>query len=273
MKKHISALVLALALPAAALAQLPAKESAKAKAAAKDGPVAVVNGVAIPRYRSDMIMQQQERRGAKDSEQIRAQIRDLLINNELLAQEGARSGLAKKQDVQRQIELTRQEVIANAVVDDYLRTHPVSDAEVQKAYDSAKAQTGDKEYKVSHILLGNEADAKAVIAELKKGAKFEDLAQKRSLDEGTRPNGGDLDWTLPSNLDKAFADAMMKLEKGKITETPVRTRYGYHVIRLDDVRQVNFPPLEQVKQQLHQRLVAQRIDTLLHDLRAKAKIE
>ncbi|MEW6689841.1 MAG: peptidylprolyl isomerase [Pseudomonadota bacterium] len=269
MKKLIFAMTLV--APALALAQLPGKEPAKAPAAG--GPLATVNGVAIPRHRLDTIVRIQTERGAKDSEQLRAQIREILINNELLNQEASRSGLAKRQDILQQLDLNRQEVIANAVVNDFIRTHPVSDADVRKEYDRARAQTGDKEYRARHILVANETDARAVIADLKKGAKFEEIAQKRSLDEGSRPRGGDLDWTLPGNLEKAFADAMVKLEVGKITEAPVRTRFGFHVVRLDEVRPVKFPELEQVKQQIQQRILQQRVEAMVRDLRAKAKIE
>lgn len=271
MKKQL--FLLALLLPSLALAQLPTKEPAKPAAAAKDGPLATVNGVQIPRNRIELVVRQQVERGAQDNEQLRAQVREALINNELLIQEANRSGIAKKAEVQQQIDLTRQEVIANAMVAEHLRARPIADADIQKEYDRARATTGDKEYKARHILVATEEDAKSVLADLKRGVKFDEIAQKRSLDEGTRPRGGDLDWNVPSNFDKAFADAMMKLEKGKMTEAPVRSRFGFHVIQLDDVRPVSFPPLAQVKPQIQQRLVAQRVDALIRDLRAKAKIE
>ena len=264
MKKQIFALVLV--LPSLALAQAPAKPAAT-------GPVATVNGVQIPRSRLDIVVRQQTTRGAQDSDQLRTQLREALINNELLIQEANRSGIAKKADVQQQIDLVRQEVIANAVVTEYIRTHPIGDGDVQKEYERAKAQTGDREYKARHVLVANEEDAKSVLADLKKGAKFDEVAQKRSLDEGSRPKGGDLDWNVPSNFDKAFADAMVKLEKGKMTDTPVRSRFGFHIIMLDDVRPVNFPPLAQVSQQIQQRLVGQKVDGLIRELRGKAKIE
>jgi peptidyl-prolyl cis-trans isomerase C len=279
-------IVLALALaPAFAFAQLPTKEPTKepakapakpaaaAPAAAVTGTLATVNGVAIPRQRLELVVRQQVARGAQDTEQLRAQVREALINNELLIQEANRSGLAKKAEVQQQIDLTRQEVIANAMVGEFLRASPVSEADVQKEYERAKAQTGAREYRARHILVSTEDDAKSVLAELKKGAKFDDLAQKRSLDEGTRPKGGDLDWNVPTNFDKAFADAMVKLEKGKMTETPVRSRFGFHIIQLDDVRNVDFPKLEQVKQQIQQRIIGQKVDGLIRDLRGKSKIE
>jgi peptidyl-prolyl cis-trans isomerase C len=278
-------LAIALCVPAAfsspALAQqLPTKEPAKPAAApAKPapvpatGPVATVNGQAIPRERLNAVVRQNVSRGAQDSEALRAQAREALINNELLVQEANRNGVAKRAEVQQQIDLTRQEVIANAMIADYLRARPISDADIQKEYDRARSQTGDREYRARHILVASEDDAKAIIAELKRGGKFDDLAQKRSIDEGTKGRGGDLDWNVPSNFDKNFSDAMVKLEKGRMTEAPVRTRFGFHVIQLDDVRPVSFPKIEQVRNQLQQSLVSQRVDALLRELRGKAKIE
>ena len=158
-------------------------------------------------------------------------------------------------------------------VTDWLRSHPVSEAEIQKAYDAAKAKAGDKQYKVRHILLDSEAAAKKVIAELDKGAKFEDLA-KQSKDAGTRDRGGELDWMTPGgNLDKTFSDAMVKLGKGEYSKTPVRTRYGYHVIQVEDVRPLKFPPLDDVKARLQRQLQQEELRKLLDDLRAKAKIK
>jgi len=260
----------ALLLPCLALAQVPAKEPAKPAAS---GPVATVNGVQIPRQRLEMVVRQQTARGAQDNDRLRAQVREALINNELLIQEANRSGVAKKPEVLQQLDLSRQEVIANAMVAEHIRSRPISDADIQKEYERAKVQTGDKEYKARHVLVSTEEDAKNVLAELKKGTKFDEIAQKRSLDEGTRPKGGDLDWNVPSNFDKAFADALVKLEKGKMTEVPVRSRFGFHVIVLDDVRPVNFPPLAQVRQQIQQRLVGQRVEVFIRELRTKSKIE
>jgi peptidyl-prolyl cis-trans isomerase C len=273
-----SILALALCLPALATAQLPTKEPAKAppKEAAKapaTGPVATVNGVQIPRSRLDLVVRQQAARGGQDNEQVRAQLREALINNELLQQEAVRSGIAKRPEVMQLLDLNRQEVLANALVGEHLKNSPITDAEIQKEYDRIKAQRGSKEYKARHILVSTEDDAKATIAELKKGAKFDEVAQKRSLDEGTRGRGGDLDWNVPSNFDKAFADAMVKLEKGKMTDAPVRSRFGFHVIQLDDERAVNYPGLQQVRQQLQQSIVGARVENLIRELRGKAKIE
>jgi len=264
MKRQIFAA--ALLLPCLAQAQAPAKPAAT-------GPVATVNGVQIPRQRLEMVVRQQAARGAQDNDRLRAQVREALINNELLIQEANRSGIVKKPEVQQQLDLSRQEVIANAMVAEHIRASPIGDADIQKEYERAKVLTGDREYKARHVLVSTEDDARNVLAELKKGTKFDEIAQKRSLDEGTRPKGGDLDWNVPSNFDKAFADALVKLEKGKMTEAPVRSRFGYHIIVLDDVRPVNFPPLAQVRQQIQQRLVGQRVEVFIRELRAKSKIE
>ena len=266
-----------LAVPALALAQaqLPTKEPAAKPAApaTREGPVATVNGVTIPRQRAEFVVRQQTARGAQDSDQLRARVREVLINNEVITQEASKAGLTKKPEVLLQLEMARQEVIVNNYVNDYISKHPVSDAEIQTEYERAKAQTGTTEYKARHILVESEDEAKRLIAELKKGGKFDDLAQKNSKDTGSKDRGGDLDWQIPGVFDKTFADAMVKLEKGKLTDAPVHTRFGYHIIQLEDIRPVKIPPLSEVKPQIQQRLVQIKVDKLVSELRAKAKVE
>ena len=266
--------VSALAACPAALAQGAAKDAGKGAAKAGSGDaVATVNGVRVPRARMDAMLQQQQVRGNADSEQVRAMVRDELINRELVAQEAAKTGVAKTPEVQTQLDLARQEVLVGAYVRDWLRKHPITDAEIQQEYDRARGQTGDKEYKARHILVETEEQAKGLIADLKKGAKFEELATKNSKDTGTKERGGDLDWNVPGVFDKQFSDAMVKLEKGKYTETPVQTKFGFHVIQLDDVRAMKFPPLADVKPRIQQQLVQGRVEQLVRGLRGKAKIE
>jgi peptidyl-prolyl cis-trans isomerase C len=260
--------------PAAKASDKPAAKSAgKASAKPAAGSVATVNGVAVPRSRIDLMMRQQAQRGGQDNDQMRALMREELINRELIAQEAGRSGIAKSSDVQAQLDLVRQEIVVGAYIRDWVGKHPITDADVQKEYDRAKAQAGDKEYRARHILLESEDQAKGMIAELKKGGKFDELATKNSKDGGTATRGGDLDWNVPGAYDRAFSDAMVKLEKGKYTETPVQTRFGYHVILLEDVRPVKFPGLAEVKPRLQQQLVQAKIEELVKGLRAKAKIE
>jgi peptidyl-prolyl cis-trans isomerase C len=273
---NIRILALALLLPALALAQDKAEKKAAKPAAAKPAPgkaVATVNGVAVPQHRMDYLMQQQQQRGAQDTEQMRNMVREELVNREILTQEAAKSGIARNPDVQAQLDVARQEIIVSAYLREWVRKNPITDAEVQKEYERAKKQQGEKEYKARHILLETEDQAKGMIAELKKGAKFEDLASKNSKDPGSAARGGDLDWNVPATYDKQFADAMVNLEKGKYTEQPVRTRFGFHVIQLDDVRQSRFPPLAEVKPRIQQMLAQGRIEELIKGLRAKAKVE
>jgi peptidyl-prolyl cis-trans isomerase C len=282
----------ALAAPALAFAQAPApadkpaaepaeKPAAKpaAKGAAKPaakgggGAVATVNGTAIPRSRLDLMLRQQAARGGQDNDQMRALVREELINRELISQEAARAGIAKNSEVQAQIDLVRQEILVGAYIRDWVAKHPITDADMQKEYDRARAQAGDKEYRARHILVETEDQAKGMIAELKKGGKFDDLASKNSKDPGSAQRGGDLDWNVPAAFDKAFSDAMVKLDKGKYSETPVQTRFGYHVILLEDVRPIKFPALAEVKPRIQQQLVQGKIEELVKGLRAKAKVE
>ena len=275
MKYVVLAAALAV-LPLAASAQdadKPAAKKSAAKPAAKANAIATVNGVAVPSSRMDFLVQQQRGRGAPDNDQTRSMIKDELINREVVVQEAQKAGLAKSADVQAQLDIARQEIIVGAYLRDWVKKHPVSDADVQKEYDRARAQSGDKEYRARHILVESEDQAKDMIAQLKKGAKFDELATKNSKDPGSAQRGGDLDWSVPAAYDKQFADAMVKLEKGKYTETPVQTRFGYHVILLEDVRQTRFPPLAEVKPRIQQQLTQHKVDELVRELRAKAKVE
>lgn len=267
-----------LAIPLVAAAQLPTQAPAKKAAPKKDAskgapPIATVNGVAVPRARADALMSQQRARGAPDNDQTRGMIREELVNREVLAQEAQRSGIARSAEVASQIDLARQEIIISAYLRDWVRRNPVSDADVQKEYERVKAEQGDKEYRARHILVESEDQAKAMVAELKKGGKFEELAAKNSKDPGSKDRGGDLDWHGPGDFDRAFSEAMMKLEKGKFTETPVRTRFGFHIIQLEDVRSGRFPSLAEVRPRIQQQLTQIRIDGLVKGLRGKAKVE
>jgi peptidyl-prolyl cis-trans isomerase C len=274
----LAAPALALAQAASQPAETPAAKPAPkpaAKAAAKPaaGAVATVNGVAVPRSRLDLMMRQQASRGGQDNDQMRALMREELINRELIAQEANRAGIAKNADVQAQLDLVRQEIVVGAYIRDWVGKHPITDADVQKEYDRSRAQAGEKEYRARHILVETEEQAKGMIAELKKGGKFDELATKNSKDGGTSQRGGDLDWNVPTAFDRAFSEAMVKLDKGKYTETPVQTRFGFHVIQLDDVRPLKFPTLAEVKPRIQQQLVQGRLEELVKGLRAKAKIE
>ena len=282
MNPRIFALAL-FAIPAIGLAQAPlpgkdkpaAKPAAKApaKPAARPGAVATVNGVAVPQARAEYLLQQQIQRGAADDERMRGMVREELVNREVIMQEAQKAGIAKQPEVQTQLDMARQEILVSAYLREYVKKHPITDAEVQKEYEKAKSQHGDKEYRARHILLETEDEAKSMIAQLKKGGKFDELATKNSKDTGSAQRGGDLDWNVPATYDKQFSDALVKLEKGKYTETPVRTRFGFHVIQLEDVRPAKFATLAEVKPRIQQMLAQSKIEELVKGLRAKAKIE
>jgi peptidyl-prolyl cis-trans isomerase C len=157
-------------------------------------------------------------------------------------------------------------------VRDYLGKNKISDADIKAEYEKFKASTGDKEYHVRHILVETEADAKAVIAKLKGGAKFEDLA-KTSKDQGTANNGGDLDWAAPNSFPKVFADAFVNLQKGQVAENPVQTPNGFHVVKLDDTRAAKLPPLDDVKQQISEALAQKKLQAYQEEMVKKAKVQ
>jgi peptidyl-prolyl cis-trans isomerase C len=263
--RHIAVLLAGFVAALPAYAQSPTTATAGAK------PVSV-NGVQIPRARIDAIVKAQEAQGAKDSPELRAAITDRLIMNEVIAQEATRKGLAKSPEVQAQLELVRQNVLLNAYRQDFLKNNPLPDAQLKAEYEKIRSQVGDKEYKARHILVEKEDEAKAIVANLKKGQKFEDLA-KQSKDPGSKDKGGELDWNSPGAYVKPFGDALAKLEKGKYTETPVQTQFGWHVIQLEDVRQAKFPSFDEIKPQLSERLQGQALQKNVADLRAKAKID
>ena len=233
---------------------------------------AIVNGKAIPSARVDEFVAALTQQGRPDSPELRTAVRDELIAREIFMQEAEKKGLSRHADVQRQLDSARQDILIRALIRDQLKTNPVTDADVKAEYDKLAKASGGKEYKARHILVDGEAEAKAITEQLKKGASFEELA-KKSKDTGSAARGGDLDWASPDSYVKPFSDALVKLEKGKMTDAPVKSDFGWHVIRLDDVRDVQPPPLEQVKPQIQQELERRRIQSMQADLRAKARVQ
>ncbi|MCL4183669.1 MAG: peptidylprolyl isomerase [Burkholderiaceae bacterium] len=250
----------------AAAALLPVASFALAQNAA------VVNNKPIPKQKVDEFVEALVAQGRPDTPELRAAVRDELIARELFVQEAETKGLPRNTDVQRQLENVRQDILIRALIREHLKANPVKDTELQAEYDKMRQQAGEKEYRARHILVESEDEAKRIIAQLKKGAKFEELA-KKSKDTGSAQSGGDLDWNTPQTFVKEFSDAMVALEKGKTTEAPVKSQFGYHVIRLEDVREAKAPPLEQVRPQIQQELERRRVQQLQQDLRAKAKIQ
>ena len=235
--------------------------------------VAVVNGKAIPTSRVDAVVKQVVAQGQQpDSPQLRELIKKDLIGREVMMQEAEKQGFAKDPNVKQQLENARQAIIINALVGDFVKKNPVSDADIKAEYDRFTKQAGDKEYHVRHILLGTEAEANDVIAKIKGGAKFEDLA-KQSKDTGSAANGGDLDWASPSSFPPVFSQAFVALQKGQVTEKPVQTPNGFHVTKVDDIRPAKLPTLEEVKPQIAEALTQKKLQAYQEELVKKAKVQ
>ena len=237
MKKHILTVSVAAAL--AATLALPAIAQ----------NVAIVNGKPVPKARLDaleaQVMATAQRPGQPVPPEVMNQLRDEVIAREIFMQEAERRGVQGTEAYRKNMEMARQSVMINALFEDYKAKNPVTDEEAKAEYDRLVASqapaAGAKEYKARHILVEKEDEAKAIIAQIKKGAKFEDLAKKQSKDPGSGAQGGDLGWANPAGYVPEFAQALGKLHKGQMTDTPVKTQFGYHVIRVDDVRDAKAP--------------------------------
>lgn len=261
----LSALIL-LALAPLAQAQTPTPAADVSK------PLAVVNGKEIPALYGELVRREMAQ-GQPDSPQLDAQVRESLINLELLSRAALDKGLDKDPRMAAALDIRRKDQLAKAYLEDYIKAHPVGDAEIQAMYDKAKASPMEPEYKARHILVKTEAEAKKIIADLGKKAKFEDLARKLSKDPGSAKNGGALDWTDRRAFVPEFSEALAGLKKGETTKTPVKTQFGYHVIRVDDTRQPTLPPLDAVRGEITKQLQQQRVRDAISAARAGAKIE
>lgn len=257
-------------------AQDKAEKAAKPKADAtskSSSKRVVVNGVAIPQSRIDAMNKELTAQGQPDNAERHNAVREELVNREVLAQAALKRGLDKNPDVQAQMDMARQAVLVRALFENEVKQHPISDADLQKQYEQFKGSMGQNEYKVSHILVDKEDDAKAIIAELNRGGDFAKIAKEKSKDPGSKENGGDLDWGPSARYVKPFADAVQAQPKGKVSAAPVKTDFGYHVIRVDDVRPLKVPEFAELKDQFRQRAQQQQIQKMVMDLRSKAKIE
>jgi peptidyl-prolyl cis-trans isomerase C len=235
--------------------------------------IAIVNGKPVPQARLNTLVQQAQRAGQQVTPELQAQAKDQVVLREIFAQEAEKRGIAASADYKAQMELARQSIMIRELFEDYRKKNPVSDADAKAEYDKFKAQASGTEYRARHILVEGEDEAKALIAQLKGGAKFEDLAKAKSKDPGSGQNGGDLDFAKAENYVPEFSKAMTALKKGEMTETPVKSQFGWHIIRLDDTREAQFPEFEQVKPQIQQRLEQAKLQKFQDDLRKSAKTD
>ena len=235
--------------------------------------LAIVNGKPVPSARVDALLEQVARSGRPVDDSVRAQVKEEVIAREVFMQEAEKRGLKASKEYKAQMELAGQAILIRELFADFQKKNPVTDADIKAEYDKFAAANAGQEYRARHILVDKEDDAKAIIANVKKVAKFEDIAKKQSKDSGSGANGGDLDWAAASSYVAEFSEAMIKLKKGEMTETPVKSQFGWHVIRLDDVRQAELPPLAELKEQIQQHLTQQKLTAFQQELRDKAKVQ
>lgn len=237
---------------------------------------AIVNGKPIPKAQLDKLVQKSNQ---PDNPQVRDQAREMLVTRELILQEANNRGVAQKESVREQLEQSRMGILIAAVFEDYIDREGITEAELKAAYDQVKGQYAGKEYHVEHILVEKESDAKAIIAQLKAGGSFEQIAKEKSKDPGSAAKGGDLGWVSDQALVPEFSKAMVQLKKGQVTDKPVKSQYGWHIIKLDDSRDVKAPNIEEIKDQLKQMIVADqnwqkaKFSEMMQKLRSKAKVQ
>ncbi|MEK8033504.1 peptidylprolyl isomerase [Ideonella sp. DXS29W] len=235
--------------------------------------VAVVNGKPVQKARVDMLIKQATKGGQPATPELQARARDEVVMREIFVQEAEKKGILTSAAYKEQMELLRQTVLIRELFEDYKKKHPATEEEAKAEYEKVKAAQSGTEYRARHILVENEDDAKKLIAQIKAGGSFEELAKKNSKDPGSAENGGDLDFAKPDSYVPEFSAAMTALKKGEITETPVKTQFGYHIIKLEESREASFPAFDEVKPQLMQRVEQTKLQKYQDDLKKAAKTD
>ncbi|MBC7993559.1 MAG: peptidylprolyl isomerase [Rhizobacter sp.] len=242
--------------------------------AAQAQNIAIVNGKPVPKARAETLLQQATKQGGQPrTPELEAQVNDEVVLREMFMQEAERRKLTSSPEYKAQMELARQSILIRELFNDYTKKNPIADADIQAEYNKFKAQSSGTEYRARHILVEKEDEAKALIAQIKGGAKFDELAKKSSKDPGSGEKGGDLDWAAADSYVPEFSKALSALKKGDMTDTPVKSQFGYHIIKLEDTREAQFPGLDEVKPQIQQRLGQQRLAKFRDEIKAKAKTD
>ncbi|MBU3634124.1 peptidylprolyl isomerase [Polynucleobacter sp. es-GGE-1] len=237
---------------------------------------AIVNGKSIPKAQLDKLVQKS---GQGDNPQVRDQAREMLVTKELILQEADKRGVIQKESVREQLEQSRVGILVAAVFEDYIEKEGVTEAELKAAYESVKTQYTGKEYHVEHILVEKETDAKAIIAQIKAGGNFGEIAKAKSKDPGSATNGGDLGWVNDKALVPEFSKAMVQLKNGQMTDKPVKSQFGWHIIKTVDSRDMKAPSFDELKAELKQMIASDqnwqkaKFTEMMQKLRAKAKVQ
>jgi peptidyl-prolyl cis-trans isomerase C len=241
--------------------------------AAQAQNVAIVNSKPVPKARVEMLLKQATRGGQAVTPELRKRAEDEVVMREIFTQEAEKRGVAASAAYKEQMELLRQTVLIRELFEDYKKKHPATEADAKAEYDQVKATQTGTEYHARHILVETEDEAKKLIADIKGGAKFEDVAKKNSKDTGSAENGGDLDFAKPDSYVPEFSAALTKLKKGEMTDAPVKSQFGYHIIKLEDSREATFPSFDEVKAQLMQRVEQTKLQKYQDELKKSAKTD
>jgi peptidyl-prolyl cis-trans isomerase C len=237
--------------------------------------VAVVNGVAIPRADYDAFLKNllQGKPVPPDlTAEQKNQVLDELVTMQLVSTQALKDGVDKDPEVAANLDVLRMRILSDGESQKFLKGKEPTDAELHAEYDSDIAAMDKTEYHARHILVPTKEKADQLIKKLKGGAKFEDVAKAESTDN-SKTNGGDLGWFTATRMVKPFADAVKALKKGETTPEPVQTQYGWHIIQLEDTREVTPPPFDQVKAQVTKNLIQKKLVAYVEDMKKTAKID
>lgn len=237
--------------------------------------LATVNGEAITEkdYQDYLKLRQTQQAPISDKEKEKKVVLDEMVNRVLLVQNAVTNKLDEEPDVYFQIKRQRENVLARAMVRKYLKDTPISDDDVKKRYDQEVEKTHKLEYRARHILTETEVEAREIIKQLDKGASFADLAKKKSVDVRSGKEGGDLGWFNQGAMVPEFFDAVVAMKKGQTTKDPVKTDFGWHVIKVEDSRSLKVPPFEQIKPNIRQLVQQEKIDAMVKELKDKGKVK
>ena len=241
-------------------------------AAPKSPAVAIVDGQPINRDIYEFYAKGVTNKPASElTPEQRDQVLDNLVRWRVLAEQAEKDGTAKEPNTAALLELQRLNVLQQAVSEKYLKDRKATDQELRAEYETQVGQLPKSEYHARHILVATQEFAGKLVAQLEKGAKFEDVAKRESMD--SKENGGDLGWFTPDRMVKPFADAVVALKPGEYTHAPVQTQYGWHIIKLEETRDMALPAFDQVKPRVEQMVQGKKFKAYVDDLMKTAKVE
>ena len=235
--------------------------------------LATVNGKGIPSEYADIVYQKEfATRGVADTPELRANIKQQLINREVVVQEAERQKLDTSEEGKLQLMAARRDALIYTLRKSYLAKNPVSDQELKAAYDQV-VQENSKQYNIQHIVVKTADEAKAIIAQLNKGGNFDKIAKEKSTEKETGKNGGNLGWVPVGAIIPPVRSVVTTMKKGQVTGTPIQTPAGFHVVKLIDTRSVTVPTLDQIKPRLKFQLEEKKWTEYMQSLVKSAKIQ